>query len=666
MTTTAAQPPSDRIRLAGLSARGRHGVLPFEREEGQLFVVDVTMDVGVRGTAVAAVTDSLEDSVDYAAVAGAVVEVVEGPPVNLLETLAERIGDAVLAFPRVEGVEVAVHKPQAPLDVAFDDVCVTIVRDAAAAGTVPAAAPAASVGEGAAEGGLDVSDEDLVGPGPVPSPEAGVPSLEVPELTAPAPAATWDDAAEDTAAPGSPAPGEDGAGAGAAPGEGASDDATAVPADPVPAWPSAGEAALAAGGVAGAAAPVAGAAALAAGGAAVTASGALAEDAAVAGGGAEAAPEVTPVPAPDAPDLDVAEARYGEDASAAVVSPAPEPPAPEPPAPEPPAAVVPPAPVDVLAARPAQPVGFVIALGGNVGGVVPALRKAVHTLEDTAGIEVTDLAPLARTAAAVPEGRPAQPDYLNTVVVGLTALSPRELLGVCRDLEAAAGRVRTEPKGPRTLDADLVTVDGVTSSDPELTLPHPRAAERAFVLVPWAQADPFAELGGRSVADLAEEAPDRDGVRWLALDWLTSDRLPALPTGQYVAPPSAPESSEDAAPEVPAADLSAPEQPDAEAGGGADQDEAPPRRLAEEPAVEPHLAEEPAAGTPVPPVAEAGPVPEATPVADAAAADAAGDDTDDDTGDDGWTAPPAWGDVVSGGGGTHGARLWPGRENRGS
>ena len=659
MTTTAAQPPSDRIRLAGLSARGRHGVLPFEREEGQLFVVDVTMDVGVRGTAVAAVTDSLEDSVDYAAVAGAVVEVVEGPPVNLLETLAERIGDAVLAFPRVEGVEVAVHKPQAPLDVAFDDVCVTIVRDAAAAGTVPAAAPAASVGEGAAEGGLDVSDEDLVGPGPVPSPEAGVPSLEVPELTAPAPAATWDDAAEDTAAPGSPAPGEDGSGAGAAPGEGASDDVTAVPADPVPAWPSAGEAA-----------PVAGEAAPAAGGAVVTASGALAEDGAVAGGGAEAAPDVvpeaTPVPAPDAPDLDVAEARYGEDASAAVVSPAPEPPAPEPPAPEPPAAVVPPAPVDVLAARPAQPVGFVIALGGNVGGVVPALRKAVHTLEDTAGIEVTDLAPLARTAAAVPEGRPAQPDYLNTVVVGLTALSPRELLGVCRDLEAAAGRVRTEPKGPRTLDADLVTVDGVTSSDPELTLPHPRAAERAFVLVPWAQADPFAELGGRSVADLAEEAPDRDGVRWLALDWLTSDRLPALPTGQYVAPPSAPESSEDAAPEVPAADLSAPEQPDAEAGGGADQDEAPPRRLAEEPAVEPHLAEEPAAVTPVPPVAEAGPVPEATPVADAAAADAASDDTDDDTGDDGWTAPPAWGDVVSGGGGTHGARLWPGRENRGS
>ena len=156
---------------------------------------------------------------------------------------------------------------------------------------------------------------------------------------------------------------------------------------------------------------------------------------------------------------------------------------------------------------------LVIALGGNVGGVVPALRKAVHTLEDTAGIEVTDLAPLARTAAAVPEGRPAQPDYLNTVVVGLTALSPRELLGVCRDLEAAAGRVRTEPKGPRTLDADLVTVDGVTSSDPELTLPHPRAAERAFVLVPWLEADPLGELEGHGkLADLVA-AMDTSGVK---------------------------------------------------------------------------------------------------------------------------------------------------------
>lgn len=125
MSSTTAP---DRIRLTGLSARGFHGVLPFEKEEGQLFLADVTMDLGPRGTVVASVTDDLDDAVDYAAVADAVVEVITGESVNLVETLAERIADVVLAFPRVLQVEVSVHKPQAPLDVAFDDVCVTITR----------------------------------------------------------------------------------------------------------------------------------------------------------------------------------------------------------------------------------------------------------------------------------------------------------------------------------------------------------------------------------------------------------------------------------------------------------------------------------------------------------------------------------------------------------
>ena len=66
--------------------------------------------------------------------------------------------------------------------------------------------------------------------------------------------------------------------------------------------------------------------------------------------------------------------------------------------------------------------------------------------------------------------------------------------------------------GVRTLDVDLIDVEGITSADPALSLPHPRAAERAFVLVPWSQADPFAELAGHSVSDLAENAPDRGGV----------------------------------------------------------------------------------------------------------------------------------------------------------
>ena len=132
MSTPA--PDVDTIRLTGLSARGRHGVLPSERREGQLFVVDVTLGLGRRGTAVAAVTDSLNDAIDYGKVAASVIAVIEGDPVNLLETLAERVSDAVLAYGRVQEVEVCVHKPQAPLDVAFDDIMVTIHRSAEGAG----------------------------------------------------------------------------------------------------------------------------------------------------------------------------------------------------------------------------------------------------------------------------------------------------------------------------------------------------------------------------------------------------------------------------------------------------------------------------------------------------------------------------------------------------
>ena len=213
-----------------------------------------------------------------------------------------------------------------------------------------------------------------------------------------------------------------------------------------------------------------------------------------------------------------------------------------------PAAPVQEPPRDLLRERPASPAAVVIALGGNAGGVVPALRTAVSTLRETAGVEVTAVAPLARTAAVVDPGADPQPDFLNTVVLITTTLSPYEVLEVCQGLEAAAGRVRTEPNGPRTLDADIIAYEGVTSADPGLTLPHPRAAQRAFVLVPWAEADPFAELANQSVSSLAEAAPDRDGVRWLALDWIDSDHLPTLPTGQYIAPPEAPSGAGQPAP----------------------------------------------------------------------------------------------------------------------
>ena len=84
MSTTVSA-TTDRISLVGLSARGHHGVLPFEREEGQLFTVDVILDLGQRGTAVAAVTDSVTDAVDYSRVANGIVSIIEGEPVNLID-----------------------------------------------------------------------------------------------------------------------------------------------------------------------------------------------------------------------------------------------------------------------------------------------------------------------------------------------------------------------------------------------------------------------------------------------------------------------------------------------------------------------------------------------------------------------------------------------------
>lgn len=115
----------DRISLSGVTARGFHGVFEFERREGQDFVVDVVLGVDTRD---AAATDDLALTVDYGAIGADIVAAVERDPVDLIETLAQRIADACLAHQRVEVVEVVVHKPQAPVGVPFGDVAVTITR----------------------------------------------------------------------------------------------------------------------------------------------------------------------------------------------------------------------------------------------------------------------------------------------------------------------------------------------------------------------------------------------------------------------------------------------------------------------------------------------------------------------------------------------------------
>ena len=760
MSTTVSA-TTDRISLIGLSARGHHGVLPFEREEGQLFTVDVILDLGQRGTAVAAVTDSVTDAVDYSRVANGIVSIIEGEPVNLIESLADRIAERVLSFPRVVAAEVTVHKPEAPLDVAFEDVSVTIhrVADAAAghggapatsqaawaaqaeapvavsaqpyaspsssASPVAAASPAAPAYEpaaapaapvvsevpdfsGASFTGGDAAPAALASEAPItptPSPAspmeaparspfaAAAPSVPTPMPTEPgtpggsaestqpwvpdwatesadssvssapawtpeapeAPEATGLPSGESagesadsysassaldapstsapTAASASRTAGADGfvslaaeaLGAAPAPSEPepgalsyaeevAADASAAASSEPAPAADGLavqlphegrhvasseegedqsapaveGSADLLGGPVAfdesgsysGAASSQVGEAGDTSPEAAgADASGfafpALGGDATASGtAGADGLMDASSVPAsqplgepgpspfagpgelPGAAGQEGVAPAYSEPsysqpsvsedfsrpAEGSYAAPSAQPDflgapgaAPASAAPEAPAA--PAAPVDPLSERPTRPVGVVFGLGANVGGVVDSLRTAVQSLKATEGIEVTQVAPLARTIAVVAEGAEPQPDYLNTVVTAMTTLAPRELLEVCQTLEIAAGRVRTEPWGVRTLDVDLIEVEGVTSSDPALSLPHPRAAERAFVLVPWSQADPFAELAGRSVSELAENAPDRGGLRWLAFDWLDSESLPDKPTGPYVEPP---------------------------------------------------------------------------------------------------------------------------------
>lgn len=144
----------------------------------------------------------------------------------------------------------------------------------------------------------------------------------------------------------------------------------------------------------------------------------------------------------------------------------------------------------------------VLALGSNLGNRLETMQGAVDALEDTPGLRVKAVSPVYETR---PVGATDQPDYLNAVVLIRTTLPPSSLLERAGAIEEAFQRVRAERWGPRTIDVDIVAYQGVMSHDPVLTLPHPRAHERAFVLVPWFDVDPEAELPGRGrVVDLLE------------------------------------------------------------------------------------------------------------------------------------------------------------------
>ena len=412
----------DQIRLTGITALGYHGVFEHERREGQTFVADVVVHLDTRR---AAARDDLAHTLDYGALAEQVAAVLSGDPVDLIETVAERIAATVLASGIVQAVDVAVHKPHAPIQVPFGDVVVAIHRDRsklpAAEPYVPRPAPQA-----------------LPASRPSPTVTATFPVTPAPGAPAVAPAATWADAV-------APAPG------------GLSVDGP----DSLSTGPSAG-------------------------------------------------------PSPDLATVPSASDRDGGVVDGEIVT-------------------------DALDRAPDAPVDVVLALGANLGPAQETLRAAVTDLARTPGIEVVDVSALARTSAV---GGPEQADYLNAVVLATTTLAPRELLRATQAIEQAHGRERQEHWGPRTLDVDIILYGSVLAVTDDLELPHPRAHERAFVLQPWAQVDPHAVLpglGGGPVGALAATAPDRDGVRWLALDWLTAP-IPAI-GNDTAAVPAGPDAS---------------------------------------------------------------------------------------------------------------------------
>jgi dihydroneopterin aldolase len=116
---------TDELAVLGIECRGNHGVFEFERREGQIFVIDLVLGID---TVPAAASDDLRDTVDYGSLVASVKAAVETHPVDLIETLAQRIADVCLLDDRVEWARVTVHKPNAPIDATFADVALTITR----------------------------------------------------------------------------------------------------------------------------------------------------------------------------------------------------------------------------------------------------------------------------------------------------------------------------------------------------------------------------------------------------------------------------------------------------------------------------------------------------------------------------------------------------------
>ena len=161
-----------------------------------------------------------------------------------------------------------------------------------------------------------------------------------------------------------------------------------------------------------------------------------------------------------------------------------------------------------------------LSLGANLGNREEMLREAVRRLAAADGVKTLAVSSLYETE---PWGKKDQPSFLNIAVSLQTTLSPEELLALTQAVETELGRVRHERWGPRTIDVDILHIEGVERNSPTLTLPHPYMTERAFVLVPLAEIAPDLVVKGRTVEEWRKLADDGGVIRVTGPEWIDVD-----------------------------------------------------------------------------------------------------------------------------------------------
>ena len=163
----------------------------------------------------------------------------------------------------------------------------------------------------------------------------------------------------------------------------------------------------------------------------------------------------------------------------------------------------------IRAERLAVELPVVLSLGSNLGDREATIRDAVSAIAGLSGVRAVAASGLVQTPALKPDGVDEDaPAYLNAILKIRTSLLPEQLLEATSAIELERGRTRDERWGDRTLDIDIVSWAGLTIATDRLTIPHPRAAQRAFVLAPWLEIDPHATIGGESVASLLAATGD--------------------------------------------------------------------------------------------------------------------------------------------------------------